>query len=252
VYRYASFFSLQQQHAIVLDVRRPGRGRTKLAETTEEASARAAAERDPTPATNGILDASGDGASPPGPSATADQESSESCRDDGGGEGGDWTLLVFDFAPWNPRRPAAGPADGAVTSSSSSSGSCVRVYESGARGWSLVEYGASMEETGAGKALANHLFRRAGTFTAARSGPAGWVRARAEFLRLHPDVLPPYRTFASNAECVAVWCKTGTWATLQASSWLGMTALGQAKSAVTLAGAAGAAQATVPAAGLVR
>jgi hypothetical protein len=103
-----------------------------------------------------------------------------------------------------------------------------------------------------GKPTSYHLFRRPGTYTAARSAPAGWVLARVEFLRLNPDVLPSYHGVTSNAECVAVWCKTGTWATLQATSWLSLTALGQVKSTATLAGVVGTAQVTVPAAGLVR
>jgi len=63
-------------------------------------------------------------------------------------------------------------------------------------------------------------------------------------------MLPPYSALRSNCECVAVWCKTGTWATLQASSWLAVAVAGQAKSAVMLAGTVLAAQVTVPAAGV--
>lgn len=55
----------------------------------------------------------------------------------------------------------------------------------------------------------------------------------------------------ANCECVAVWCKTGTWATLQAINWLVMTAAGQVKSAVTAGSIAAATQvtSTVPAVG---
>ena len=93
---------------------------------------------------------------------------------------------------------------------------------------------------------------RTGTCTGASSDPPGLVRARVQFLLDHPDVLPKYDAVTANCECVAVWCKTGTWATLQAINWLVMTAAGQVKSAVTVGGFAAATQVpiTVPAAGL--
>jgi hypothetical protein len=49
------------------------------------------------------------------------------------------------------------------------------------------------------------------------------------------SVLPRYHLFYSNSECIAVWCKTGIFSTLQAAVFLHSTALGQAKSAATLA-----------------
>ena len=90
---------------------------------------------------------------------------------------------------------------------------------------------------------------RTGTCTGANSDPPGLVRARVQFLLDHPEVLPKYDVVTSNCECVAVWCKTGTWATLQAINWLVMTAAGQMKSAVTVGSIAAASQVTVPAAG---
>lgn len=63
--------------------------------------------------------------------------------------------------------------------------------------------------------------------------------------------LPPrYDWVKANSECLSVWCQTGTWATLQASSWLSVTAAGQVKSAATLATVASTSTVTVPAAGL--
>ena len=47
-------------------------------------------------------------------------------------------------------------------------------------------------------------------------------------------VLPPYHLFYANSECIAVWCKTGRFSTLQASFFLQTTALGQAKTAATV------------------
>jgi hypothetical protein len=90
---------------------------------------------------------------------------------------------------------------------------------------------------------------RTGTCTGANSDPPGLVRARVQFLIDHPELLPKYDIVTSNCECVAVWCKTGTWATLQAINWLVMTAAGQVKSAVTVGSVAAATQVTVPAAG---
>jgi hypothetical protein len=93
--------------------------------------------------------------------------------------------------------------------------------------------------------------RRSGTCTAVASDPPGLVRARVSFLQDHgATLLPPYHAVSANCECVAVWCKTGTWATLQAINFLALTAAGQTKSAVMVASAAAAQQVTVPAAGL--
>jgi hypothetical protein len=93
--------------------------------------------------------------------------------------------------------------------------------------------------------------RRSGTCTAVASDPPGLMRARVQFLQDRgATILPPYHAVSANCECVAVWCKTGTWATLQAINFLALTAAGQTKSAVMVASAAAAQQVTVPAAGL--
>mmetsp|Transcript_16961 Transcript_16961/g.24893 ORF Transcript_16961/g.24893 Transcript_16961/m.24893 type:complete len:380 (+) Transcript_16961:34-1173(+) len=47
------------------------------------------------------------------------------------------------------------------------------------------------------------------------SDPENLVVARANFLFHNPNVLPGYNVMKSNCECVAVWCKTGKWCTLQ-------------------------------------
>jgi hypothetical protein len=56
----------------------------------------------------------------------------------------------------------------------------------------------------------------------------------------------------ANCECVAFWCKTGRWSTLQASRFLELTAAGQVKSSATLAVAAAGTTSTVtvPASGV--
>lgn len=93
---------------------------------------------------------------------------------------------------------------------------------------------------------------RAGTCTSVASDAVGLVLARVNFILRHPDVLPDYHVVNANCECVAVWCKTGRWSTLQASSLLEITAAGQVKSSATLAATAASTQVTVqtPAAGL--
>jgi hypothetical protein len=65
-----------------------------------------------------------------------------------------------------------------------------------------------------------------------KSDPKEIVLARANFLlEFGEDVLPPYHAFYSNSECIAVWCKTGRWSTLQAAVFLTSTSVGGAKSA---------------------
>eukprot|EP00804_Cyclotella_cryptica_P004910 CCRYP_004974-RA/>CCRYP_004974-RA protein AED:0.26 eAED:0.26 QI:36/1/1/1/1/1/2/123/586 len=68
-----------------------------------------------------------------------------------------------------------------------------------------------------------------------RSDPALLVLARTRFLLAQgEDFLPPYHIVNSNSECIAVWCKTGRWSTLQASVFLHSTAIGNAKSTTAI------------------
>lgn len=107
--------------------------------------------------------------------------------------------------------------------------------------WKKVQYDASW--------LKRSLWR-SGTCTAVKADPTGLVMARVQFLMDHTDKLPNYHFLKANCECLAVWCKTGAWATLQASSFLHVTAAGQAKSATTLALFASSQTVTVPSAGM--
>jgi hypothetical protein len=93
---------------------------------------------------------------------------------------------------------------------------------------------------------------RSGTATKARSDPVGLVLARVNFIIRHPELLPAYHVVHANCECVAFFCKTGSWSTLQASSFLELTAAGQVKSSATLAATAvgTTSTVTVPAAGM--
>jgi hypothetical protein len=109
--------------------------------------------------------------------------------------------------------------------------------------WYKVMYGATMWEL---------QFERTGTCTAARSDPPALVCARAQFLLDNPEILPKYDAVTANCECVAVWCKTGIWETLQAKYWLMTSSMGLACSAVKMGSIAATTQvpATVPAAGV--
>jgi hypothetical protein len=76
-----------------------------------------------------------------------------------------------------------------------------------------------------------------------KSDPSKLVLARTHWLLQHGEnILPPYHAFSSNSECIAVFCKTGYWNTLQADVFLHSTAIGNAKTmgATTIAVAASA------------
>jgi hypothetical protein len=174
---------------------------------------------------------------------------------------GEWKMQVADFSYMDDHRSSMtlsqipeGNIDPSFSARSrrnskkrsfgkaSSSGYGIRSYEVSLseEQWHRVDYQAGWWK---------RQLHRSGTCTAAPSDPPGLVRARAQFLLDHPEFLPQYDAVAANCECVAVWCKTGTWATLQAINWLVVTAAGQVKSAVTVGSIAAATQVTVPAAG---
>lgn len=81
-----------------------------------------------------------------------------------------------------------------------------------------------------------------------KSDPRQIVLARTKYILAQQDLpqsestLPPYHVLYSNSECLAVWCKTGTFSTLQAAVFLHSTAVGNAKSTVALTAAIGATQ----------
>ncbi|CAB9496492.1 expressed unknown protein [Seminavis robusta] len=65
-----------------------------------------------------------------------------------------------------------------------------------------------------------------------KADPKDIVLSRANFiLEFGEEKLPPYHVFFSNSECIAVWCKTGRWSTLQTAVFLSTNAVGSAKSA---------------------
>ncbi|CAJ1932881.1 unnamed protein product [Cylindrotheca closterium] len=68
-----------------------------------------------------------------------------------------------------------------------------------------------------------------------KADPPVVVLARTRWLLKHGEgILPPYHAFSSNSECMAVFCKTGYWSTLQADIFLHSTAIGNAKSTVVM------------------
>jgi len=62
-------------------------------------------------------------------------------------------------------------------------------------------------------------------------------------------LMPPHHLLYANSECIAVWCKTGHWSTLQASIFLHSSTVGNAKQTATLAAFLSAQTVTVPASG---
>ena len=83
------------------------------------------------------------------------------------------------------------------------------------------------EETGDG----DKSNKQSDPSTVSKSDPAKIVLARVRFLlENEDDVLPAYHVFNSNSECIAVWCKTGRWSSLQSDVFWHTTAIGNAKS----------------------
>jgi len=81
-----------------------------------------------------------------------------------------------------------------------------------------------------------------------QSDPRKIVLARTQYILSQLErpeseqTIPPYHVFYSNSECLAVWCKTGKFSTLQAAVFLHSTAVGNAKTTFLMSGAAVAAQ----------
>lgn len=95
------------------------------------------------------------------------------------------------------------------------------------------------------------MFQWPGTCTAAQRDPRGLVAARARFLLDRPELVAKYHLLESNCESFAVWCTTGTYATLQGLALLSLlnaTAIGGACGFGSLATTTSAA--TVPASGI--
>ena len=64
------------------------------------------------------------------------------------------------------------------------------------------------------------------------------------------NLLPPNHLLYANSECIAVYCKTGRWSTLQAAIFLHSSTVGNIKQTATVTAFLSAQTATVPASGL--
>jgi hypothetical protein len=80
-----------------------------------------------------------------------------------------------------------------------------------------------------------------------KSDPPAIVLSRVRFLLSDHgrSTLPPHHMLFANSECIAVWCKTGRFSTIQSQIFLHSTALGNAKTATTVALIVGAQTVTV-------
>jgi hypothetical protein len=133
-----------------------------------------------------------------------------------------WILTVFAFAN-----------DSAWTGG-------LRTFHYRASKWNTVEYRAGY--------YSKHQPSEVGAcWTTAKSDPPKRVHARAQFLLEHSTTtgILPELGQANDGECVAVWCKTGTFATLQAChrlslAWMGTLGFGGVAALVPM---------TIPAAG---
>lgn len=114
--------------------------------------------------------------------------------------------------------------------------------------WRKVTYPRYAHETGVGK-----YFRRSPTHPPGPpvDDPVPLILARVRFLLSHEHLLPQsHHHFQANAECIAVWVRTGRWSTAHGSHFLAVTAAGQVKSAVTAGAYAATPTITVPASGM--
>ncbi|GAX09226.1 hypothetical protein FisN_17Lh311 [Fistulifera solaris] len=118
----------------------------------------------------------------------------------------------------------------------------LRVSEFDSEEWHVVEYGAPTDLCQASPP---------GTRTSAFCDCRRVVLARVDFLVRNPHVLPDYELLEANCECVAVWCKTGVWATTQVASVLLDAAVKKAGVALAATGIAAALPLTIPAEGLL-
>ena len=74
--------------------------------------------------------------------------------------------------------------------------------------------------------------------------------SKADAKPQHQTLLPPHHLLYANSECIAVFCKTGNWSTLQAAIFLHSTTAGNVKQTATVAMFLSAQTVTVPATGL--
>jgi hypothetical protein len=149
----------------------------------------------------------------------------------------EWMLNILHFTDASKTSTASQQSSSSHTAPTTG----LTIVSSPAKEWNFVKYGASDSE------IQNF---GAGTCTAAATHPTDVVCARTKFLLSHPDILPKYDVLYANCECVAVWCKTGTFATLQVCDRLSSTSQRMLFGAMGLGGVLAAIPVTVPAAGI--
>jgi len=108
--------------------------------------------------------------------------------------------------------------------------------------WKRVIYGATLPQR------VKSIFP--GTATSAKSDHCHLVVSRAHFIIVNGHLVPPYHVFKSNCECMAVWCKVGIWATVQASAALHIAGATGATASIGLGSLAAAQTVTVPSVGV--
>jgi len=74
--------------------------------------------------------------------------------------------------------------------------------------------------------------------------------ARGKSSQREQNLLPPHHLLYANSECIAVFCKTGRWSTIQAAIFLHTSTVGNVKQTATVAMFLGSQTVTVPASGL--
>ena len=107
----------------------------------------------------------------------------------------------------------------------------VRKSSSLANIWPFKSKGANDDSDAPEEAAGADMNKPPDPSSTSKSDPAKIVLARVRFLlENEDDVLPAYHVFNSNSECIAVWCKTGRWSSLQSDVFWYTTAIGNAKS----------------------
>lgn len=158
--------------------------------------------------------------------------------DNGDNDENEWLLCVADFTA--DGADMSGASCGTIssgigiggTNDSQDTKKGLRVLTVSAREWRKVHYKVEAN-VGESSSTAPAPVSDCGTSIIS---PPEVVRSRVEFLLQNPEYIPAYSLVESNCECVAVWCKTGRWTTLQAASVLEHTNRGSRVALVGLTG----------------
>lgn len=158
--------------------------------------------------------------------------------------------------PWSKKHDKLSESSASLIGGGMSTGGILRVYtiSSNDSPWHKVEYNAARWKT---------LLCRSGvSTTVAASDSPEEVLNRVNFLLCHQSeresndtfrssVLPKYHLLFANCECVAMWCKTGRFCTLQGASFLAGATWAKGLGTVAIGQAATVQEAAVVAPGLM-